>query len=138
MPIWLRYPIRLAAYLWAAPNSCLGLICGLLLGGRFRIVAGVVEIEGPRVAGALRRLWIPAAAITLGHCVLGCSPQMLAATRRHERVHVRQYEWWGPLFLPAYLLMFLLLQLRGRDGYRENPFEIQAYRESDPGCEPRH
>lgn len=134
MPIWLRLPIRLAAYLWAAPNTGVGLVCGFLLGGRFRVVAGVVEIDGPRVARLLAKLWIPAAAITLGHCVLGRTPELLEITRRHERVHVRQYECWGPLFIPAYMLAFLWLQARGRDGYRDNPFERQAYRIDGSAC----
>jgi hypothetical protein len=42
-------------------------------------------------------------------------------------VHVRQYERWGPAFLPAYLLSSLLQLLRGRNPYRENHFERQAY-----------
>ena len=40
---------------------------------------------------------------------------------------MRQYERWGPFFLPAYLLSSLLQLLRGRHPYRENHFERQAY-----------
>jgi len=115
-------------YLWAAPNTILGLIIGVLLAGRFRRVDGVIEIDGERVAWALERLWVPAAALTLGHCVLGRDRAALERTRRHERVHVRQCERWGPFFLPAYLLISLGLYLVGRDGYRDNPFEQEAYR----------
>jgi len=124
--------IRLAAYGWAAPNTCLGMVIGGLLGGRFRVVSGVVEIQGPRLAWVLDRLWVPAAALTLGHCVLGQSLEALARTRPHERIHVRQYERWGPLFLPAYLGASLWLYATGRDGYRHNPFESEAF----AGCEP--
>ena len=35
--------------------------------------------------------------------VLGIDEFWLNETRAHERVHVRQYEHWGPLFIPAYL-----------------------------------
>lgn len=125
---WIK---RLAAYGWAAPNTCLGILIGGLLGGRFQLVDGVVEIQGPRLAWGLSRLWVPAAAMTLGHCVLGCSREALVVTRRHERVHVRQYERWGPLFVPAYLAASLWLAIRGRDGYRDNPFERQAYDQCD-------
>jgi hypothetical protein len=43
-------------------------------------------------------------------------------------VHVRQYERWGPLFVPAYLVSSLVLWLRGRDPYWDNPFEVEARR----------
>ncbi len=122
------YPmIRMAGYLWAVPNTALGLTIGLVLGGRFRRVAGVIEVDGPRIGRVLAKLWVPAAALTLGHCVLGNSPRSLERTRRHERVHVRQYERWGPLFIPTYLVISIWLYARGRDGYRENPFEREAY-----------
>ena len=118
-----------AAYVWAGPNTCLGIVIGWLLGGQFQIVQGVVEIHGAHVAAALNRLWVPAMAITLGHCVLGQTPSCLDVTRSHERVHVRQYECWGPFFIPAYLIAWAGLTCQGRDGYRENPFELQAYRQ---------
>ncbi len=116
-------------YLWASPNTCLGLACGLLLNGHFRWVDGVIEIHGSRIAHRLNRLIVPAMAITLGHCVLGQTPAALDVTRRHERVHVRQYERWGPFFIPAYLICSFVLKLRGRDPYRDNPFEVEAYGE---------
>ncbi len=121
--------LTVAKYLWASPNTCLGIAIGWTLGGQFRIVHGVVEIHGLRVAAALNRLWMPAMAITLGHCVLGQTIAGLDVTRRHEAVHVRQYERWGPLFIPAYLAAWAGLQMTGRDGYRDNPFEIEAYRD---------
>jgi hypothetical protein len=52
---------------------------------------------------------------------------MLDFCRSHELVHVRQYERWGVLFIPAYLLCSLVLWLTGRDPYRDNPFEREAY-----------
>ena len=93
------------------------------------MVRGVVEIHGPRVAAVLHRMFVPALALTLGHAVFGQNQHALEFTRDHERVHVRQYERWGIFFLPAYLLASLYLYLRGRDFYRENPFEIEAYAE---------
>jgi hypothetical protein len=70
--------------------------------------------------------------MTLGHVILGRDTAALAATREHERVHVRQYERWGPLFIPAYLGCSLYLWLRRRDPYYDNPFEVEAY-EGDRG-----
>ena len=51
----------------------------------------------------------------------------LDISREHELIHVRQYERWGPCFGPVYLGCSLWLWLRGKDGYRENPFEKEAY-----------
>ena len=70
--------------------------------------------------------------MTLGHTIVGQTENGLAVAREHEQVHVRQYERWGPLFIPAYLLCSFLLWIRNRDYYRENPFEIEAYNVSDP------
>ena len=123
--------MRLAGYLWALPNTLLAIATGLLLLGRFRLVDGVLEITGRRVAWALDHLPNPAAALTLGHAVFGIDQEALDRTRVHERVHVRQYERWGPLFVPAYLGFSAWLYARGRDGYLENPFEVEAYAVDD-------
>ncbi len=119
--------IRLLAYLWALPYTLFGIACGLLLFGRFKVVDGVCEIHSPVIAGVLKRLPVPASAITLGHIVLARDHKMLGLTRAHERVHVRQYERWGIMFVPAYLLASAVLYLQGKDGYRDNPFEKEAY-----------
>lgn len=71
--------------------------------------------------------------MTLGHTVLGQTEAGLDLVRDHEQVHVRQYERWGPLFIPAYLLSSAWLWWTGKDPYRANPFEVEAYRLSDPG-----
>ncbi|MCO8122785.1 hypothetical protein NHH03_13640 [Stieleria sp. TO1_6] len=118
-------------YLWAAPNTALAVGIGLLLFARFRIVEGVVEMHGPMVAWVLRRLPVSALALTLGHAVFGQDAIALDQTRRHEHVHVRQYARWGLFFIPLYLGWSVWLYLRGRDGYMENPFEIEAYAVDD-------
>lgn len=121
-------------YLWAGPNTLLAISLGLILAARFRLIDGVVEIYGPRVNWTLRHLPISALAMTMGHAVFGQDRAALDLTRRHEHVHVRQYERWGPVFIIAYLGISAWLYLRGRDGYRENPFEIEAYAVDDPGA----
>lgn len=75
--------------------------------------------------------------MTLGHVILGQHRQGLAWTRDHEQVHVRQYERWGPFFIPAYLGISLVLWFQGRDPYRDNPFEVEAFGWSDPANELR-
>lgn len=121
LPRWLRV-------LWASPNTLIGLALGLLLmpaGARMRRVDGVLEISALRRAP--RRRW-PFAAITLGHVIVGTHAQELQRLRAHERVHVRQCERWGPLFLPAYLLAGVWQWARGRRAYWDNPFEVEARR----------
>lgn len=125
--------LTLLKYLWALPTTCAGLflvIPTLLTGGHGQWVDGVLELQGGLLRGMLSHLVpIPggASAMTLGHVVIGRDQQCLDQTRTHERVHVRQVERWGPFFFPAYLGSSLWLLLRGRDAYRENPFEKEAY-----------
>ena len=123
---------RLLRYLWAAPYTVLGLLLGgvgMLFGAKARRHHGVVEIFGGGIGQRLARLPEPLrfSAMTLGHVILAVDRSALAQLRQHEHVHVRQYERWGPAFVPAYLLSSLLQLLRGRNPYRENHFERQAY-----------
>jgi len=121
---------RALARLWASPNTLLGLVLvGLsaLVRGRARVVDGVLEAHGPALEVALRALANRPRAVTLGHVVLGVSRAALDETRAHERVHVAQYERWGPLFLPAYLISSALCLCRGLDAYRDNVFEREAF-----------
>ena len=126
---------RIARYVWVGPTTIVGLPLAALAirGGRMAIVDGVLEAHGPWLDWALSRL-IPlsgsAAAITLGHVVLGRDAGSLDITRAHERVHVAQYERWGPLFVPAYLLSGLWAYARGGHPYFDNRFEREAMGES--------
>jgi hypothetical protein len=119
-------------YLWAAPNTLVGLLGVPLVvfeRGRMRVVEGVMEIHGPVIAWLLRRCVLVeggVCAITFGHIVLARDQESLDATRAHERVHVRQYERWGPLFIPAYLLASLWGLFREAGIYYGNFFERQA------------
>jgi hypothetical protein len=119
-------------YVWAAPTTFIGamvLVAGLRR-AKLRIVDGVVEAHGPALAWMLRNLtFMPggAAALTLGHIVIADSQASLESTRVHERVHVRQCEAWGPLFVPAYLAASVIAAVRGGNYYYDNRFEAQAY-----------
>jgi hypothetical protein len=126
--LWLRAVVGV----WALPNSALGMLAGVLvlaLGGRARCVGGILEFSDGRLGTALASL--PArvrfSAMTLGHVILGTSASELARVRAHEHVHVRQYERWGPFFLPAYACSSAWQALCGRRAYRDNHFERQAY-----------
>lgn len=124
---------RFMLYLWASPNTLLGLPfipLALLSGGGVRRVEGVLEVHGGWVERFLRRgtlLAGGASAMTLGHVVIGRDQFCLDCTRTHERVHVRQCERWGPFFLPAYVLASVYAWMRGGHAYRDNFLEKEAY-----------
>ena len=116
---------------WASPWSTVGLLCGLCAlatGGGGQRVGRVIEFWGGILAPLLRRVPIPggAAAITLGHTVVARTRDDLERTRAHERVHVDQYERWGPMFVPAYFACWAWLTWSQQDGYIDNPFERDA------------
>lgn len=126
--------LRPLIYIWVFPGTAVGLMVtslALVTGGRMQVVDGVLEVYGGLVTLILKRgnRWVagPIAAMTLGHVVIGCDEATLRMTRRHERVHVRQYERWGPFFIPAYLACSMWLGIRGYNSYLDNPFEVEAY-----------
>lgn len=124
--------IKILAIAWAAPYSCIGLavgIAGMLSGGHGRYRQGALEFYGGATRWVVRHLPLGefTAAMTLGHVIIGQTAQMLDDCADHERVHVRQFERWGPFMGPAYLLSSAWLWCRGRDAYRDNPFEVEAY-----------
>jgi hypothetical protein len=107
--------------LWAAPGSLVGLVLAPFFRRRF-IRRGVLLCEGatwPRKLGWRYR------AITLGHVVLAVD-ELDDHTFQHELVHVRQYEDWGPLYMPAYVAASVMALVRGGHFYRDNRFEAAA------------
>ncbi len=125
----IRYLTSPFRYLWVLPNTLLGLLFLLptmLSGGGVRFERGAVEIYGGFSRLFLRRV-CGASAMTLGHVILGRDRLALDDTRDHEHVHVRQYERWGPLMLPAYALASFVAWRRGGHYYFDNRFEREAY-----------
>jgi hypothetical protein len=126
---------RWLIYLWAFPTTVSGLVLTpiiVLSGGEARVVDGVLEVCGGASDFFLRRvvglvLRGGASAMTLGHVVLARDAQLLIITRAHERVHVRQCEKWGPLFIPAYVVASFWAWVTGRRPYKDNFFERQAF-----------
>ena len=124
--------VRAWLYLWALPATLLGLLLATIArasGGELNQVAGVLESAGGWPAWLLQRGFPfsgPVAAITLGHVVVGVSLDALTATRRHERVHVKQFERWGIMLLALYPLAGLRAWAGGGNPYRDNLFEREA------------
>lgn len=132
MPTPLRYLLKLLVVVWASPYSGLG-ICigsiGMVFGGKGRFRDGAIEFYEGGTKWFVRRLPLGAitAGFTLGHVILGQTAAGLEVVGDHERVHVRQFERWGPLMGPAYLLASAFMWVVGKDAYRDNPFEVEAY-----------
>ena len=128
-------PAKCARYLWAAPPTFLGLLFAAAFyagGAQVRVVQGVLEAGGGRLGRLAGRLppAVRFSALTLGHVVLGLDERALAACRSHEHVHVRQYEVFGPFFLPLYFASSAWQWLRGRHPYLDNHFEREAFRKA--------
>lgn len=117
MPLWL-------GFVWTLPNTVLGLVLGTFTFQMPRLRYGLILFDrAPRgLTSLMPRLG--RTAMTVGFVILSAKPlegRLLA----HERHHVRQYMVWGPLFIPAYLLLALPF------GYRRHPMELAAVRAAD-------
>ena len=108
-------------FVWTSPNTLIGLVLGLCTFQRPRVADGAIIFD--RVPRGLTALMLRAnrVAMTVGFVILSARPatgHLLA----HEQHHIRQYEVWGPLFIPAYLVLAIGY------GYRSHPMEIRAQR----------
>lgn len=124
--------MRVMAYAWASPTTCVGLVAGTLAlasGGKVQICRGAIEFHGGFWGWYFARTGF--AAMTLGHAIIGRDALCLDFARDHEHVHVRQVERWGPFFLPAYLAASVVAWMRGMRPYRDNVFEVEAYGEDE-------
>ncbi len=134
----LRIVLGWLSIVWALPWTLFGALIGVVgmaSGGSARVNGCTIEFWGGGTGWFLRRFPIVrgASAVTFGHVILAQTAADRDACRQHELVHVRQYERWGPFFVPAYLLCWVALSLRGKSGYWDNPFERDAYGEA--GCD---
>lgn len=125
--------IKLCKIAWASPWTLFGLLIGFAcipFSGKITFYRGTFGCYGRGVALLLRKVPIGggARAMTLGHTILACDRATLISTHPHELVHVRQYERWGPFFVPAYWLCGIWLWWNNGDAYWDNPFEKEAYR----------
>lgn len=127
-----RRTARWLGSLWALPCTLVGLGWGLLAlcsGASWTWHRGTLEVAGGWLPALVQRL--PGlrqfGAVTLGQVILAIDERTLVELRAHERVHVRQYLRWGPLFWPAYLGSSLWALCRGRHPYLANRFEREAY-----------
>ena len=129
---WLHRSQIVWRYLWPAPWTLLALALGWpasFAGATLQRRGNIIICYGGPLTKLLRAVPIPggAGAITFGHTVLAQNKACADHSYEHELIHVGQYERWGIFFVPAYLLASLILILRHRDPYYENPFEKEAF-----------
>jgi hypothetical protein len=122
----------LLRYAWALPATIVALpfvVVAVSAGAAIHFVDGAIEVGGGRAGRAIARLPAPLrfSAMTLGHVILGIDQQTLHSARRHEHVHVRQYERFGVLFFALYAGSSVAQLWRGRHPYFDNCFEREAY-----------
>jgi hypothetical protein len=110
-------------FLWTLPNTIIGLLLGLLTFQRPRLAGGALLFDhrARGVTVLLRK--IGRSAMTIGFVILGTRP-VEGRLLVHEKHHILQYMWLGPLFLPVYGVLAL------RYGYKRHPFELAAKRAS--------
>ena len=87
-------------------------------------------VEDPRVRLWFRAHAIPVHAQTLGHYVFSLG-RVPGHTLAHECEHIRQWERFGPLFLPLYFGSSAAAFFRGRRPYWDNAFEAAARTRAD-------
>ena len=111
--------------LWTSPNTLVGVLLGFLSFTWPRWdERGALVFESSRGFRELHSKF-NYGAITLGNAIV-VEPNPTADTMRHEFVHVRQYEAWGPFFALAYAFYWVKLKLEDKDPYSDNPFEREA------------
>ena len=114
MPTWL-------GFVWTSPNTLIGLVLGLCTFQRPRVADGAIIFDrAPRGLTAVM-LRAHRVAMTVGFVILSARP-VTGRLLAHEQHHIRQYEAWGPLFIPVYLVLAIGY------GYRRHPMEIRAQR----------
>jgi hypothetical protein len=104
---------------WSLPNSLLGLGFALLSGAVPRVRNGLFVAESSRGLAYLFLTRRGFGAITFGRVVVSAMP-LTPRLLMHESHHTRQYEVFGPLYLPVYLW------LHATRGYGANPLEVEA------------
>ena len=113
---------RVAAAVWSAPLTAVGLVLAGLAGRapRWDRELGCFIVRGAGGPSRVALGLVGASANTVGLVVLspGADPDPILLA--HEAVHARQAERLGLLLLPAYAW------LSARFGYRDNPLERAA------------
>jgi RHS repeat-associated protein len=131
-----RYTLKAAGFVWSSPNTAIGGITALTLGGRY---AGwdkenwVFKFEDAKWLEEMNilgiRIPIGMSGITFGHTVFSSSeefPKLTEDWYQHELVHVFQSDLFGPTFLPLYIAFSTPAITPWWTVHGTNPFELWA------------
>lgn len=134
---------RSLRHAWRAlPGDLMGLMvmrgCGIRTSSRI-VDAGDVSavlVENPDIGRYFDVQMMPVQAQTLGRCVFARGP-IPEHTLEHEIEHIRQWQRFGPFYLPLYFASSGVALLRGRRPYWDNRFEVAARLRADRNLAPR-
>ena len=131
-----RYTLKAAGFAWSLPNTAIGGIAALTLGGRY---AGwdkenwVFKFENAKWLEEMNILGIKIpinmSGITFGHTVFSSWEEFPDVTKdwyHHELVHVFQSDLFGPTFLPLYIAFSTPAITPWWTVHGTNPFELWA------------
>ncbi len=128
---------RSLRHAWRAlPGDLMGLAvmrgCGIRSPSRVVDAGGVsaVLVEHPKVGRYFGAQMMPVQAQTLGCYVFARGP-IPGHTLEHEVEHIRQWQRFGPFYLPLYFGSSVFELLRRRRPYWDNAFEVAARRCAD-------
>jgi hypothetical protein len=131
---FLRRPSR---YLWRSlPGDMLGravmVFCGISVPTRLYRSGDVtaIVIEDPRTERWLRANTIPLAAQTVGRYVFA-RERLSDHILEHECEHIRQWQRYGPFYLPLYFGLSAAGSLRRRRVHWDNRLEAAARQKAD-------
>jgi hypothetical protein len=133
----MRKVLWLAGYVWAFPVTMVGLLLALPFAqldsvDEEGILHFVVQPDTP-LGWCMRHFHFSAFALGAAVAYAGADGPRQIRLMRHERAHVVQTLFLGPLFLPLYGLAALWELAHGRDPYRDNWFEVRARAAEVPG-----
>ena len=122
--------VKILAFLWILPYGIIGTLAALLFWAlrqaRPRIKDGAIDLS---VNGWLGKKFSAAdwGAFTLSWTILYWGDDQAAdpGVRKHERQHVHQALRYGILYPIVYLIYGM------QHGYKNNPFELEAYAKQD-------
>lgn len=128
--------IKVAKLIWVSPCTAVGLalaVVPLVAGGKAKWSSGALEVTYRHSLASCgnRALKLPFRGIVFGHVILAVTSEELGTIGSHERVHVEQYERWGPLFFFAYGASSLWQLVNRHSPYWHNHFEVQARERSN-------
>lgn len=103
-----------------------------IFGSDVKYIDGAIVIKGGTLGDTLPTMMLSGQGITLGNAIF-LTDSANEATLYHELQHIKQYRyWWGPAFLPAYVVDYVAQTIKYGWGtnaaYCHIWFEEEAYK----------